>query len=315
MMLSNQQTFEYDVAISFAGQDRPLAHQLFEILRSKGIRVFYDKNEQADLWGKNLRDHLPDVYSKRARYCLMIISKHYPLRDWTRVERTSAQARAMRQPEEYILPIRVDDTEIPGLDSTIAYVDARHMSPDEIAELVVQKLSLSTKSQPIGIQENKPSVHPSKFTIPPPQVRKTFTQLDKDQFIEATFEVIREYFREGLSQLEASLPDSKTSLKELDSQQFLARVYIHGDLICQSKIWVNTDYSNPGIYYAEGTRMDIRQVNSYNDYLVSEAAGDRLAIRLSIMWIGDGQPPENPATQEQAAAYLWRRLTSTLNNR
>jgi hypothetical protein len=61
--------------------------------------------------------------------------------------------------------------------------------------------------------------------------------------------------------------------------------------------------------------MDIRQVNSYNDYLVPEAAGDRLAIRLSVMWIGGGQPPENPATQEQAAAYLWRRFTSTLNNR
>jgi len=56
---------EYDVALSFAGEDRALARELAALLRDAGFKVFYDEYEQATLWGKNLYDHLTDVYSKR----------------------------------------------------------------------------------------------------------------------------------------------------------------------------------------------------------------------------------------------------------
>ena len=46
--------FRYDVAISFAGPDRALAEELARYLASRGVRVFYDRYEEAALWGKNL---------------------------------------------------------------------------------------------------------------------------------------------------------------------------------------------------------------------------------------------------------------------
>jgi len=95
---------EYDVALSFAGEDRAVADSIAETLRAMGVSVFYDEYEKADLWGKNLYDHLSDVYRKRARFCLMLLSKHYAAKQWTNHERQAAQARAFSENQEYILP-------------------------------------------------------------------------------------------------------------------------------------------------------------------------------------------------------------------
>lgn len=40
----------YQVAISFAGEDRPIARQIAENLTQRGIEIFYDGYEEASLW-------------------------------------------------------------------------------------------------------------------------------------------------------------------------------------------------------------------------------------------------------------------------
>jgi hypothetical protein len=115
--------YEYDVALSFAGEDRPLAAQLAQCLRRYGVRVFYDSYEQAELWGKDLYTSLHAIYSKKAQYCVIFISSSYLTKMWTIHERKAAQERALQEREiEYILPIKIDETELPGLQSTIAYL-------------------------------------------------------------------------------------------------------------------------------------------------------------------------------------------------
>lgn len=132
--------FEYDVAFSFAGEDREYVEKVADILRKTRVRVFYDRYEEAELWGKNLYEHLDQVYREKARFCVMFISEHYARKLWTSHERKSAQARAFADHMEYILPARFDDTEIPGLHRTIGYVDLREKSPEEFALLIQQKL-------------------------------------------------------------------------------------------------------------------------------------------------------------------------------
>ena len=133
--------FEYDVALSFAGEDRSSAEALAVCLKSRGIKVFYDMYEQANLWGKDLYVHLHEVYRQRARFCVLFASSHYVRKVWTSHERQAAQARAFREKgSEYILPIRLDDSEIPGLPETIGYVHIR-MGIDKICELLVEKIS------------------------------------------------------------------------------------------------------------------------------------------------------------------------------
>ena len=65
----------FDVALSFAGEDREHAKQLADHLESGGYTYFYDEYEQADLWGKNLYVHLSSIYKDKARYCVVFLSK------------------------------------------------------------------------------------------------------------------------------------------------------------------------------------------------------------------------------------------------
>jgi TPR repeat protein len=134
----------YDVVISFAGEDRAHAKGLADALTRRGVASFYDQYEKAALWGKNLYTHLSEVYQSQAHYCVMFLSRHYAAKVWTNHEREAAQARAFKENREYILPVRLDDTEIPGVLPTVGYVTCPPETADSIADLVVAKLSSIT---------------------------------------------------------------------------------------------------------------------------------------------------------------------------
>jgi len=131
---------EYDVALSFAGEDREYAEQVAKHLEENGLSVFYDGFEVAKLWGKDLVAHLHDIYCNRARYCMVFVSKHYAEKAWPTLEARAALERSLRERDEYILPVRIDQTEVPGLPSTVAYISATQHDPRQVADLFVEKL-------------------------------------------------------------------------------------------------------------------------------------------------------------------------------
>lgn len=137
--------FEYDVCLSFAGEQRDYVEKVAEELRGYGIRVFFDDYELVELWGKDLYSHLDEIYQNLCRYCILFSSKEYSQKIWTSHERRSAQARALKEKKEYILPARFDDTPIPGLPDTIHYIDLKQTSPSELVKLASQKLGTSIR--------------------------------------------------------------------------------------------------------------------------------------------------------------------------
>ena len=146
---------KHDVALSFAEEDCIHAKQLAQLLRSGGYQVIYDEYEKPHLWGKNLYEELSSVYQNRARYCVMFVSEHYARKWWPNHERESAQARALvEQNREYILPVRLDDTEIPGLLMTVGYLDMRSMTIEQVYQVLEQKL---TAAKPKNNHEDKPN--------------------------------------------------------------------------------------------------------------------------------------------------------------
>lgn len=72
---------------------------------------------------------------------MVFISKEYLDKVYTIHELRSALARQVEQKGEYILPVRWDkDIEVPGLSPTIAYQNANKLSPQQLAELFIEKL-------------------------------------------------------------------------------------------------------------------------------------------------------------------------------
>ena len=141
--------FAYEVALSFAGEQRSEVEKVAVCLKRAGVSVFYDDYEKANLWGKNLYDHLSDIYLNKARYCIIFASKEYAEKTWTNHERQSAQARALKEKGvEYILPVRFDSTEIPGLLPTIGYLDFRKEGPSGVCSALIAKLGRGVGDPP-----------------------------------------------------------------------------------------------------------------------------------------------------------------------
>ena len=130
------------IALSFAGENRAYVEEVATGLRAAGVKVFYDAFESAELWGKNLIDHLADIYAN-ARYVVMFISREYVEKAWTTHERQHAQERALFAQEEYILPARFDDTDVPGMTKTVAFQDLRRTTPAQLVDLIIAKLRRS----------------------------------------------------------------------------------------------------------------------------------------------------------------------------
>jgi hypothetical protein len=133
--------YEYDVAISFAGEDRPIVEPYALALKTRRVRIFYANFAEVDLWGADLYETLDAVYRLKARYCVLFLSHHYADKVWTNHERRAAQARAVMENREYILPVRLDPTEIPGLRPTICYLDWGRIGLNGLVEATMTKLS------------------------------------------------------------------------------------------------------------------------------------------------------------------------------
>lgn len=162
--------FLYDICLSFAGEDRDYVDNVANVLKQAGVKVFYDKYERETLWGKDLYQHLDSIYQNKAEYCVIFISKKYKEKLWTKHELRSAQARAFREHQEYILPARFDDTQLPGILDTVGYINLHDLPPSEFAQLILSKI------QKEKISKEKPKV----------DVRMELERIDADKEVART---------------------------------------------------------------------------------------------------------------------------------
>ncbi len=133
---------KYEVALSFAGEQRYYVEEVARALQSRGVSVFYDKFETVRLWGKHLTEELQSVYEGRASLAVMFISTDYVEKMWPRHERRAILSRVVEERGTYVLPVRFDDSEVPGLSSSLDYLRAESHSPAELAAMIAEKLGI-----------------------------------------------------------------------------------------------------------------------------------------------------------------------------
>jgi hypothetical protein len=141
--------WRWDVALSFAGAQRDYVEQVAQALKTRGMRCFYDADEQIDLWGKYLAEALPVIYGEQAAAVVVFVSAEYAAGDWTRLERQAALTRAVRERREYVLPARFDDTPLPGLLSDMVAIDLRRRTPQQFAAMIAAKLDALSIVEPV----------------------------------------------------------------------------------------------------------------------------------------------------------------------
>ena len=133
--------FEYDLAISFAEPDRAVAEDLARLLSPQEVKVFSDAYSAANAQETAILDHFVNLIARKARYCAPLISKEYPLHAWTESERTRVRERALRDADEYILPILLDGTQITGLAEARGSRDLRQQTLEQVARELEGKIA------------------------------------------------------------------------------------------------------------------------------------------------------------------------------
>lgn len=135
-------TSTYQAALSFAGEQRQYVEDVARCLQSRGVSVFCDGFETTQLWGKNGAEALHEAFAQRAAYVVMFVSRSYVAKAWPTHERRSAISRMVREDGEYVLPIRFDDTSVPGLPDDVIYLRADDHTPAELAARIAEKIGI-----------------------------------------------------------------------------------------------------------------------------------------------------------------------------
>lgn len=156
------EAYKYDVALSFAGEDRDYVEKVALFLKKKNIAVFYDYFEEENLWGKNLISHLEKVYTHDSKYCVIFISQYYVQKEWTCYESAVAMVRMLEsnmKRKEYLLPVKFDETKVDGVLGSIGIIDGKKKTPEELGNLIIKKLhshnSLDVELMPLeSLKEN-----------------------------------------------------------------------------------------------------------------------------------------------------------------
>lgn len=170
---------KYDIAISFAGEQRSIAESLATRLDASGYSVFYDYFEQAELWGSDLSILLASVYSSEARFCLVIVSEDYLKKEWTNFERQHAISRFMKSHSDYILCLKTDDTSLPGLPDVTGYISLVSHSKDDVFKLLLQKLGKPNHTDLISHLNDK-DIHTARGILEACFKRAIFTRMESE---------------------------------------------------------------------------------------------------------------------------------------
>lgn len=132
--------YPWDVAVSFAGEDRGVVEKFKNMMNAKGYTVFYDFDMQHQLWGTNLRTKLADVYANDAQFMVIFLSNNYPEKDWTSFEFEIGKEAKGKRTEIYLLPVIMDDVHLVGLSMDVGHIDLRRCSVEDVANTLIEKI-------------------------------------------------------------------------------------------------------------------------------------------------------------------------------
>jgi hypothetical protein len=108
--------FDFEVALSFAGENRALARFISESLTTLDVSNFYDEMFESNFLGTAWSSQFKDIFSRKSKYVVVILDKHHLEKIWPTFEREHFSPRVE---SHSVIPIFLDDTKFVGISSDI----------------------------------------------------------------------------------------------------------------------------------------------------------------------------------------------------
>ena len=137
-------THNFDVALSFPGEIRPLVDDVAGNLeRLIGPNAyFYDNNYTSQLARPSLDTLLQDIYRNRAKLIVVFLSADYKRKNWCGIEFRAIRDIISERKNNRIMFVRTDDGVVEGVFATDGYVDARRHDAATLARYIQERVNL-----------------------------------------------------------------------------------------------------------------------------------------------------------------------------
>lgn len=113
---AGQREFEFDFAISFAGENRDLARSIATQLETMDCSVFFDEFFEANYLGKTWHKSFAQIFGGLSRFVVCLLDSNHLEKIWPTFER---ECFTPRVPESAVIPIYLDDTVFVGIPKDI----------------------------------------------------------------------------------------------------------------------------------------------------------------------------------------------------
>jgi hypothetical protein len=132
--------FEHDVVITFSTADRSTAEEFARLLAGRNIKVSLAELKDPNVGNTGPLAHLAETFARKARFYLLLISRSFPQTNWKDVEQMTEQQHAGTTPGSSLIPVRLDDTDLPGVENPTQVRDLRSHSKQEIVDLIADTI-------------------------------------------------------------------------------------------------------------------------------------------------------------------------------
>ena len=143
---AGERDYDFDFAISFAGENRSLARMIVGQLELLDCSIFYDELFEANYLGKAWHSRFKEVFAEQCRFVLCLLDKHHLEKIWPTFER---ELFCPRVPEAAVIPIYLDETIFPGIPRDIVGIrfDVAGGPPDELSNRVFDEIVFKLMSR------------------------------------------------------------------------------------------------------------------------------------------------------------------------
>jgi hypothetical protein len=129
-------SYDWDFAISFAGENRELAKSIADLLAILDCTVFYDQYYEANYLGTAWSQQFREIFGHQSRYVVCLLDFHHAEKIWPTFERDCFTPRVE---DAAIIPIYLDDTPFVGIPKDLVGIDFKGCDPSDI-DLVTDKI-------------------------------------------------------------------------------------------------------------------------------------------------------------------------------
>ena len=135
------------IALSYPGTHRELAKQvvyaLRQLTRLPREQILFDLFHEAELSRFDLDVYLPKLYADESELVVVFLGGDYEHSQWCGLEWRAIRQLIKERHGSQIMPMRLDQSEVPGVYSTDGFMDIRNRDPEEIAARIVERLELN----------------------------------------------------------------------------------------------------------------------------------------------------------------------------